>query len=293
MYLQRSDCFCFRNLETTKLNLIFDRKLAKLLTFLVIVCSTSLVAQPSLKLEVTVSETVKSTFKSNGRMLVYISTKDTSEPRYQSGMDTESFVFGRNLSNLSASKPLILDGKSEWTKTGYWSFDQIPNGTYFVQAVWNQSGDSESRSNVPGNLYSETVKIIVDGKAAIANVELINVIEEREVMEHSLVKTFTMQSDILTKWWRKPMTLTASVLLPNGYDKNATKGYAVRYNVAGYGGRYTRINRLAGNTSFMDWWESADAPQIITVFLDGEGPFGDSYQLDSDNSGPYGQALIE
>ena len=28
-------------------------------------------------------------------------------------------------------------------------------------------------------------------------------------------------------------------------------------------------------------------------FLDGEGPYGDSYQLDSDNSGPYGYALTK
>lgn len=48
-----------------------------------------------------------------------------------------------------------------------------------------------------------------------------------------------------------------------------------------------------GNKSFSDWWFSEDAPQIINVFLDGEGPFGDSYQMDSDNSGPYGKALTE
>jgi S-formylglutathione hydrolase FrmB len=28
------------------------------------------------------------------------------------------------------------------------------------------------------------------------------------------------------------------------------------------------------------------------VFLDGEGPFGDSYQMDSENNGPYGYALM-
>ena len=42
----------------------------------------------------------------------------------------------------------------------------------------------------------------------------------------------------------------------------------------------------------MNWIDSTEGPQIITVFLDGEGPFGDSYQMDSENSGPYGEALI-
>ena len=85
--------------------------------------------------------------------------------------------------------------------------------------------------------------------------------------------------------------LKAAVLLPGNYFENPGEKYPVRYNVAGYGGRYTRANSYAGNKSFMDWWTSKDAPQIITVFLDGEGPFGDCYQLNSDNSGPYGTAL--
>ena len=67
---------------------------------------------------------------------------------------------------------------------------------------------------------------------------------------------------------------------------------ADRARVAGYGGRYDRINRLTKSKRSMDWWTSADAPQIIVVMLDGEGPFGDSYQMDSDNSGAYGYSLI-
>jgi len=81
--------------------------------------------------------------------------------------------------------------------------------------------------------------------------------------------------------------------LPSGYDENPEKKYPVRYNVAGYGGRYTRINRLLGRGDFMDWWETTEAPQVITLFLDGSGPYGDSYQLNSENSGPYGDALIQ
>lgn len=86
------------------------------------------------------------------------------------------------------------------------------------------------------------------------------------------------------------MYLKASILLPAGYKKG--KSYPIRYNVAGYGGRYTRVNRLVRDEEFMTWWNSKDAPRVINVFLDGSGPFGDSYQMDSENSGPFGEALI-
>jgi hypothetical protein len=82
--------------------------------------------------------------------------------------------------------------------------------------------------------------------------------------------------------------------LPSSFYSEPDRKYPVRYNIAGYGGRYTRANRFVQwDKSFLDWWQSDEAPQIINVFLDGEGPFGDCYQLDSENSGPYGTALIE
>jgi S-formylglutathione hydrolase FrmB len=154
--------------------------------------------------------------------------------------------------------------------------------------LWDQD-KSESRINAPGNIYGDKTKVVLEGTETI-NFVFDRQIESRSVMDHRLSKMIQMKSDTLSKWWGKEMDLKAAVLLPYRYDKS--KSYPIRYNVAGYGGRYTRINRLIDNKDFMDWWDSEEAPQIITVFLDGEGPFGDSYQLDSDNSGPYGYALI-
>jgi hypothetical protein len=168
--------------------------------FLIIFQSAFVYGQSTVNFEVTVAEEVQNGFQSDGRMLIYISTKNNSEPRYQSGMDTESFMFGKNVSNWSESKPLVLNEHSNWTKTGSWGFDKVPNGIYYVQAVWNQSGDKESRSNVAGNLYSEPIKVILGGSTKNVSLRLNQVIESREVVEHPLAKTFKMQSEILTKW---------------------------------------------------------------------------------------------
>jgi len=111
------------------------------------------------------------------------------------------------------------------------------------------------------------------------------------LLEHPLLKAFSLESPALTEFWNKSMTVKAAVLLPAGYADNPDKKYPVRYNVAGYGGRYTRVNRLLNNERFVRWWTSDEAPQIITVFLDGSGPYGDPYQLNSANSGPYGDVL--
>ncbi|WP_116126701.1 alpha/beta hydrolase-fold protein [Lewinella sp. IMCC34183] len=113
------------------------------------------------------------------------------------------------------------------------------------------------------------------------------------VSAHPLVDTLRLESAALTEFWGKPVSVAVSVLLPRDYATATDRRYPVRYNVAGYGGRYNRVNRLMGNREFADWWTSDVAPGIITVFLDGSGPFGDSYQLNSASSGPYGDVLIE
>ena len=46
-------------------------------------------------------------------------------------------------------------------------------------------------------------------------------------------------------------------------------------------------------SSFRKTWLADDTPRMIGVYLDGDGPFGDSYQLNSANSGPYGDALMQ
>ncbi|MBN2697447.1 MAG: hypothetical protein JXR52_01370, partial [Bacteroidales bacterium] len=75
------------------------------------------------------------------------------------------------------------------------------------------------------------------------------------------------------------------------YYQNPGKPYPIRYDIAGFGGRYYRVNSYMKNEDFSEWWSSGEAPQIINVYLDGEGPLGDCYQINSEY-GPYGYALV-
>ncbi len=240
---------------------------------------------------IAVNKELQASFKTNGRLLVYFAETDTPEPRYSSVFSGGAVIFGLNITNWDKNETKHFDASDAWTKTAEWDFNRIPKKDYYIQAVWVQNRDKESQSNSPGNLYSKPIKMdSKNGKEL--EITLSEVIPERALNEHHLVKLFTMKSDVVSRWWNKPMDIKASVLLPSGYEINPGKKYPVIYNVAGYGGRYTRINELAEDKEFMTWWTSKDAPQIITVFLDGEGPFGDCYQLNSENSGPYGEALI-
>ena len=243
-----------------------------------------------LSAKVEISEEIKELFHEEGRFYLFLTQNPNTEPRTQTWPNprNKTYIFAKNIAGLKQDQVLHIKNDKNWISTADWTLDEVPAGEYYVQILWDQDL-KESRINAPGNLFSKKQKVNMDQPIEL-ELLLSESIEERKVNSHELSRVVDIKSETLSNWWNKPIHLKASVLLPHQY--NSKKAYPIRYNVAGYGGRYTRINRLLNNTNFMKWWDSDEAPQIITVFLDGEGPFGDSYQMDSENSGPYGEALI-
>ncbi|MCK0132593.1 alpha/beta hydrolase-fold protein [Flavobacteriaceae bacterium F08102] len=234
---------------------------------------------------------LKANFQNNGRMYLFLSQNFNAEPRTQIWPNpmAKTYIFAKNMDRINPGKPLTLANDRGWISTANWTLDHVPAGDYLVQVLWDQDFE-ESRIDAPGNLYSTPQKIEINQTINLPLV-LNQVIEKRSVINHPLAKVVEFKSELLSQWWKKPVHVKAAVLLPHNY--NSKKTYPIRYNVSGYGGRYTRINGLVQNEDFIKWWDSEEGPQLITVYLDGEGPFGDSYQMDSENSGPYGASLIQ
>lgn len=236
-----------------------------------------------------VTPTVRSGFDPDARLFLFFSKYEFSPPYTQIWPNGGNAIFAKNL-HWSPDQHLVISDLTDWSKTPTWDLNGVPSGTYYVQILWDQD-QTESRIDAPGNLISEVKKIEISSDTHL-QFDLQEIIPERTLIDNPLVKYFEITSDTLSAWWGKPMKIKASILLPSGYYDHPDATYPVRYHVAGYGGRYTRINRVMdAENPFSSWWTSGEAPQIITIYLDGEGPYGDSYQLDSDNSGPYGYAL--
>ncbi|MEJ2005164.1 MAG: alpha/beta hydrolase-fold protein, partial [Cyclobacteriaceae bacterium] len=212
------------------------------------------------------------------------------EPRTQIWPNpvSRTTIMAKNMEDWDSDVPLTIDEMQDWVSTENWTLDNVPNGTYYIQVLWDQDTEG-SRISAPGNIYSEKTEVVLDSDQTL-DIELNSLTEPLAIAESPLAELVNFRSDVLSDWWEKDVYLKASILLPHNYEEG--KPYTIRYNVAGYGGRYTRINYLLNSDQFMSWWTSDEAPEIISVFLDGEGPYGDSYQMDSENSGPYGTALI-
>lgn len=241
----------------------------------------------SLQISTSVSSEVLNNFQNKGRIFLFIGSSTGREPRLNTWPNKNNLIFATNLENWDANKTFTFQGTTELIKSVDVSLNNIPNGKYNVQVLWDQD-TNESRINAPGNLYGEAISVDLTENKVI-HLPLSKIIQPTKLTEHKLLKEVNIKSDTLSKWWGKEMRLKAAVILPRNYFEQSSQKYAVRFNVAGYGGRYTRAGRFLRN---IDWWTSEEAPEIINVYLDGEGPFGDCYQLDSENSGPYGTALV-
>lgn len=244
----------------------------------------------SLEVRAVISEDLKDQFKEKGRLFLFINTSNARELYNQTWPNGNNNAYALNIENWADGHTFSLNELTEFVQSSDVHLSDMDPGTYFVQLLWDQDAE-ESRINVPGNLVSEIKEVDLHKEVRI-DLPITKVIPERELVDHPNVKLVDIKSDLLSEFWGKEMRVKASVLLPSGYYDNPDQKYPVAYNISGYGGRYTRINRaVEGN--FGQWYFSGEAPQIINVFLDGEGPFGDCYQLDSKNNGPYGSSLTQ
>ncbi len=262
-----------------------------LLSFATLSCQAQEPAR--VQVEVDLATALQDDQYADGRLFLFFSENLEREPRQQLWpiSTKKNHIYARNM-HWTGEEPIRVRTSANFSKTAPFDLHEIPPGTYAVQALWDQDTE-ESRIDAPGNLFSQVQQITIDGDQSIS-LTIDQQVPPRTMIDDKHVVEISMRSDLLSDFHGKDVIIKASLLLPSGYFDNVNATYPVRYNVAGYGGRYTRLNRyFRPGSDFRNWWLSGDAPQVLCVYLDGEGPYGDSYQLDSDNNGPYGQMLTE
>jgi hypothetical protein len=190
------------------------------------------------------------------------------------------------------------------------SLRDLPAGEYWMQpfvnvytrfpradgkTVWlhNDQGEGQDWKQSPGNLLADAAKVTFDPTSAAA----IRLVANRAIpridppAETDMVKRIRIQSDILTKWWGQPIFLGATVLLPRDYEKHPVVRFPVNYiqghfsrAAPGGFGRGGELDRI---------WLADGTPRFIYVTLQHPTPYyDDSYGVNSENNGPYGDAII-
>ena len=268
----------------------------------------------------------------DGRLLLCLSTDPSDEPRNQIDDTMRSqIVFGLNVDGWQPGQPAVVDA----TAWGYpiRSLKDVPPGQYTVQAVLNKyetfhrsdgktvklhpdQGEGQRWNISPGNLISKPMKVTVKPGASIS-IALTEVIPPIPTpADTKYIRHIRIQSAALTKFWGRPMFISAIVLVPEGFDEhpnahfpliifhdhfvdnfddfrttppdpNLKPDYSERFHLASY-------NRIQQQEAykFYQKWISPGFPRVLIVKIQHANPFyDDSYAVNSANVGPYGDAI--
>jgi hypothetical protein len=179
-------------------------------------------------------------------------------------------------------------------------------------------GEGQQWNRAPGNLVSRPREVAIDpAKDDVVRIELDEAIPPIPPPKDTrYVKHVRVQSDRLTTFWGRPMYLGAVVLLPQGFDEHPQ----ARYPLVVYHGHfpytfddfreepadpslpcersdrfhldcYNRIQQEQAHQLYRDW-TSPGFPRFIVVQVQHANPYyDDSYAVDSENLGPYGDAI--
>jgi hypothetical protein len=225
-----------------------------------------------------------------GRLLVALG-RGGGEPRRslgQTGVDAPP-VLGRDVRDLKPGTPAILD---QFCATfPIESLAGLPPGEYVAQAVLATNIDLRL-PNAPGNLYSAVQKVFLDpARGQTVRLQLTRQVPPEQLPpDTEQIKYVKLQSKLLSQFHGRPMYLRAGVILPRDFDKEPQRRYPLRVHIGGYGSRFTNV-QFYSRGGFRDAWMADDAPRMLFLHLDGAGPYGDPYQVNSANNGPYGDAV--
>ena len=248
----------------------------------------------SIKFEITIEGGLISSPKS-GRLFVVMSPRDQAEPRLSIGRPDAGAIpmLARDVANFGHDKTETIDESA--ISFPIESLAKLPAGDYSVQALFDSNIDLKS-VNAPGNLYSKAQRVHLDPQNG-GTVKLVlnqRIPEEELPAESNLVKYVKVQSKLLTIFHGRPIFLRAGVILPRDFESQSSKRYPLRVRIGGYGTRFTAVERMMKEGSpFQRAWMADDTPRMVLLHLDGDGPFGDCYQVNSDNNGPYGDAVTQ
>jgi hypothetical protein len=269
----------------------------------------------------------------DGRLLLLLSTDPSAEPRMQIGDSPQTqLVFGMDVDGMQPGKTVTIDDSSFGYPIRY--LHDVPAGDYYAQVVLHRyetfhradghtvklpmdRGEGQHWNSAPGNLYSFPRKVSIGPASTPATFVL-----DQEIppivppQDTKYIRHLKIQSQLLTKFWGRPMFLSANVLVPEGFDSHPAAHFPLMISEdhfnADFGGFRTtppdpsvkpeyserfhlpNYNHVEQEEAYKLYrqWTGPDFPRVLVAQINHANPYyDDSYAVNSANLGPYGDAI--
>ena len=218
----------------------------------------------------------------SGKVFLYLS-KDTRSPK-DDMVGVHSFpCFSIDVKDVKPGQKILFDDKAVSYPA---ALSDIERGIYYAQVVWDKNLGGRSIAESPGNLFNNAIVVNIS-KDYTKSFDIVctEVVKNPSFTETQFVKELKAPSALLTAFYKRSTTVNAAVLLPKEYYTQSNRKFPVLYWISGYGGDY---HGYSGKNVPS---EPLDTTACIRVFLDGNCPGGHCVYANSDNNGPWGDAL--
>ncbi len=222
-------------------------------------------------------------------------------------------VFGYPLKSISKIPP-----GAYWVQALLHEYETFHRSDGHTVKLPMDRGEGQHWNRAPGNLYSTPKKMRVDPNKN----ETIQISLDQEIPpipppeDTKYIKHVKIQSKLLTEFWGRPMHLGACVFLPEGWEEHPEARYPLVVNHGHFpytfGGlreippdpdlepeyserfQWEGYNKTVQEYAYelFQYWKSPDTPRMIIIQVQHANPYyDDSYAVNSENLGPYGDAI--
>ena len=219
-----------------------------------------------------------------GRVILYLSRENKHPKNGLPGAETFP-CFSVRVNGIKPIETVIIDDKA----TAYPArLSEIERGTYNVQVVWDRNLGGRPIAESPGNSYNTTQQITIGPDIKqVYTLSAKETTREKLFSETTYTKEIRVPSALLGGFYHRETTINAAVLLPPDYFSSPDKKFPLLFYLLDFGGDY---HVFSGRK---DPGKPIDSSACITVILDGNCPQGNSEYANSDNNGPWGDALTK
>jgi S-formylglutathione hydrolase FrmB len=220
-----------------------------------------------------------------GNVFLFLSKYNKNPKDGEAGLEIFP-CYSALVKNIKSGDTVFIDDKAISFPV---KLSDLERGQYFVQAVWDMNHGGRSIAASPGNIYSNTIKTtFTKDKNEMFTINCDQIVPVQIFTETELGKELKISSGLLTNFYKKHVTIDAAILLPREYVTEPSQKFPVVFIVIGFGGNYREYSKIRSANVGLD-----DTTACIKVFLDGNCSWGHSVYANSDNNGPWGDALIE
>jgi hypothetical protein len=181
-------------------------------------------------------------------------------------------------------------------------------------------GEGQQWSKAPGNFYSTPRRHAFDPQGT----RVVDIVLDKEIppipppKDTKYVRHDRIRSELLSKFWGRDMYLGAVLLLPWGFDEHPEARYPLVINHGHFPATVTgfseeppdpnlkpdfseRFQWPGYNRTQQEWahqlykdWTAPGFPRVIVLEIQHANPYyDDSYAVNSQNLGPYGDAIVK